>query len=278
LATDAGDERRCCHLPAQLARAGYVVAVADLSRFDGSGPTEATRQLADVAEWMRVGWPDRRVLAAALTGVVGHAGGAWPAARLAAEGGSASPTVTARMWRMVTRALGRPPTPIRAYASLGGEWSDERLLGDIAAAKLFVRSSAEPDIAVFWDGLTPPKHAAVLDGLSHEDYLSDDAEDLEHLGHDEMIATKPSFSTVVADLVTMFFAKHLPPPAARTLPRHISNHLVPPPLRLNAEQRFYAKEYHLAGITRLTRAGGRVLLSHVTRKSTATVSLPTIAP
>jgi hypothetical protein len=50
-----------------------------------------------------------------------------------------------------------------------------------------------------------------------------------------------------ADLVTMFFAKYLPPPLAPDLPDRVPDNLVPPPLMLTPEQEFYAAG-HLVGM------------------------------
>jgi hypothetical protein len=279
---EEGAVHRWTGLPGQLARCGYVVAVPDVHALTGGPAADAAQRLREVAEWMRAAWPHHRVLAPPdVTGVVGHRGGALLAARFAARTAGASPSPTVRARHAIARALGRPtdraPIRVSAFASLGGPWRARpdagRPLAEIRAATLFVRGS-EDDAAVdeLWPALPAPKHDTLIDGMTRTDYLDGDEDRfaLQTLGYDEIFATKPPYSTVVADVVTMFLDAYLPPRA----PAHRrSNHLVPPPLRLNREQRLFAKG-HLAGITRLTRAGGRIQLRHETRRSSGIVTLP----
>jgi hypothetical protein len=287
--SEKGAAQRWTGLPSQLARCGYVVALPDIHALPSppAAHTDPTAEsLHDVVAWIRTAWPHRRLLTPPdLTGVVGHRGGALVAARFAARTAGAPTTRTARARRAIARALRRShtsatPIRIRAFASLGGPWrarpGADRLLTGMPAAKLFVRGPDHDTVVdELWPALSAPKYETLIDGMAQSDYLGDDEDRLalQTLGYDEIFAVKPPYSTVVADVVTMFLAAHLPQPSTRTTSRRISHHLVPPPLRLTREQWLFAKG-HLAGITRLTRSGGRIHLRHDTGASSGLLTLP----
>jgi len=276
-ALDEQHHQRWFGLPAQLARAGYVVAVPALAP-PGAGPSAPEPDLdaaglAAVAGWLRTSWVHRRVLAGpAETGVVGHSTGALLAGRLAA---------TARHRAGWARARRSAPS-VRAFASLSGTWlawpDSEAVLGGIDAAKLFVRGTktaeeADADILGFWNGMTGTRYDVQVDAMAHWDYVDDDAEVRigEFWGSDPPEA--PPHYAVVADIVTMFFAKHLPAPRTRALTRLVPTSLVPRPLRLTREQRFFARGF-MAGVTRLTGREAQVVVSYETPGARGTVSVP----
>ena len=208
-------------VPAQLARAGYVVAVPRLPEIAaGTSPLQANGDLAilrNLISWMRSHWSDRGVVAAPpATGLVGHSFGAGLAGRLATEGS------------------------VTAFASLSG--SVARAIREaISAPKLFVWGSGEfvpPGVALTdaeWASVGSPKHRAVVDDLEHWDYLPPGRTSCE-VGRGPC---GPFWMTW--DLVTMFLANHLRPPAVSTLPSQIPESLVPPlPLTLTEDQQFFA--------------------------------------
>jgi hypothetical protein len=187
----------------------------------GTSPLQADGDLAilrDLVSWLRTGWSESAVVAPSpATGLAGHSFGAGLAGRLAGEGGSI------------------------AFASLSG--SVARVTRDaIAVPKLFIWGSNEfipPGVALTdseWAAVTTPKHRVVVDDLEHWDYLPSGRTSCES-------ARGPCGAARVAawDLLIMFFANYLPPPAVSGLPGQIPESLVPPlPLTLTTDQQFFA--------------------------------------
>ena len=230
---DANQFLKWFQLPAQLARSGYVVVVPQLTGIGGHPSSDQTTQqtLADTLRWMRESWEHRAtLLPAPATGLAGHSFGALHAGILATN------------------------TQIAAVASLSGVWIDwpdaagPRPILQGSFPRLFTwgteafseRDAILPDS--LWNQIAVPKHRAVFTNGEHFDYLY--APQLPCRG------TKGPCRYVgeaTADLVTMFFARYLPPELAPDLPGRIPNTLVPPPLQLTPEQEFFAGG-HLIGM------------------------------
>lgn len=255
--TDTDHYLKWFEVPAQLARAGYVVAAPRLPQISiGTSPLDADGDLAilrNLILWLRSGWLESAQLAPSpANGLAGHSFGAGLAGRLAGEGNS------------------------RAFASLSG--SVARVTRDaITVPKLFVWGSNEfipPGVALTdseWAAVTPPKHRVVVDDLEHWDYLPTGRTSCEG-------AQGPCQAARVAawDLMVMFFANYLPPPAVSSLPGQIPEPLVPPlPLTLTTDQQFFAGGW-LSGFPLLAEpsANCHLTLSWETSAGTGSVSQP----
>jgi hypothetical protein len=228
------------HLPAQLARSGYVVVVPHLdATASGTHPSAADQDLAtlsNVIEWARQGWEHRGVLmGTASTGIVGHSYGAMVAARFAGAGGVAA-----------------------AYAGLSGVWQDWSSgplpITDTPAPTLLVWGGPEDSFTQlpdsFWSQLPLPRHRAVFAEGLHWDYLPAGTTPC-----DQARGPCRYLAAAAADLVTMFFAKYLPPELATDLPGKIPDSLTPPALVLTPEQEFYAGG-HLYGMRAIQGSAG----------------------
>ncbi len=215
----------------QLGRAGYVVAIPQLDGINFSPDGDAVL-IRRVIDWMHDGWEHSSVLTPPeRTAVIGHSRGAVNAAHVAAGGG------------------------IGAFVWLSGDTfavTPEDLLA-IQVPKLFVfgetealdRSWAPPvDGATrpsgTWQQFSLPRHAALLHGLEHFDYLAPNV---------SPCAAKPGpcahVGRAVADLVTLFLGRHLagtPTPATPEIPRTL---LVPDDWDdgLTLQQAFFAGSY-----------------------------------
>ncbi|KQS97525.1 alpha/beta hydrolase family protein [Cellulomonas sp. Leaf395] len=233
---DTDHYRRWFLVPAMLARSGYVVVVPRLAGNAGGQnpsvpehPDEAT--LDAVLDWVRTGWEHADVLLPPpATGVVGHSFGAMLGARF---------------------ALGRE---IGAFAGLSGGWQDwfggsPFPLPLLDLPTLLVWGL---DIDLFsqlteaqWQAMNRPRHRVVFDEGTHWDYLGD---------ADLPCRAGPGACTEIAgataDLVTMFFARYLPPELATNLAVEVPSSLVPPDLDLTPEQEFFAGGF-LGGFQRL---------------------------
>lgn len=220
---DSDHHLRWFEIPANLARAGYVVAVPALPEIaGGTSPSNADADLArlrDLVSWMRTGWVHGSLVAPApATGLVGHSFGAGLAGRLATEGS------------------------IGAYAALSGHVA-RQVREAIGAPKLFTWGFPTSDGLEFlipisdadWADLGTPKHRVVLSELAHWDYLRAGVVPCETAR-----GTCPPARIVVWDLLTMFFGNYLPPPWVPTLPSRIPASLIPPELDLTPEQQFFA--------------------------------------
>jgi dienelactone hydrolase len=226
-------------LPAQLARAGYVVVVPQLANIGShpSGNEIDLNTLGTVREWMRATWEHRdALLPAPATGIVGHSYGAVLAARFTNAGG------------------------IAAYASLSGvhtNWSGNDFpFKSLTVPKLFIMGVAGVDLSDvtlsdnLWNPLSSPKHRAVFPTVEHWDYVPSDTS-LPCASGRGPCALIPA---ATADLVTMFFARYLPPELNPTLPNSVPETLVPPALVLTPEQQPYSGDY-LVGFRQLEGAG-----------------------
>jgi len=213
-------------LPAQLARAGYVVAVPHLANIGAhpSGNDTDLNTLSAVLQWMRSTWEHRdAIMPAPATGISGHSFGGVLAARLANAGGFV------------------------AYASLSGvhiDWPDSHFpILALSIPKLFIMGKPGEDSFTtlsdtMWNALSVPKHRALFKNGLHWDYLPD--------GQTPCHPSRgpcPHVAGATADLVTMFFARYLPPELNPNLPNSVPETLVPPALSLTAEQQFYAGSY-----------------------------------
>ena len=254
---DTDDYLKWFEIPAVLARAGYVVAVPRLPDIaGGTDPLDADGDLAilrDLVSWLRSGWPENAQLAPpSATGLVGHSFGAGVAGRLAGQGN------------------------LTAFASLSGAVAQQTRNG-IHVPKLFVWGSVEIApagvnlTASEWAAVTPPKHRVVVDDVEHWDYLPAGRTKCE-------IARGPcgAARAMTWDLLVMFFANYLPPPAVPGLPSQIPESLIPIlPLTLTVDQQFYAGGW-LSGFPSLGNQAGscHVALSWETPQGAGSVTQP----
>jgi hypothetical protein len=213
-------------LPAQLARSGYVVAVPQLTQIAGGlHPSTVDHPdlavLTNVLDWMRSGWEHQSVLLST-TGIAGHSYGALLSARVA---GNAN-----------------------GHASLSGVWHDwlpplPKPIFGLNIPLLFIQGATEFDVLSEgdWNALGEPRHRIVFDEGLHWDYLP-----VSQTPCSSLRGTCRHIASAAVDLVTMFFAKYVPPELSPHLPGKIPNSLVPPALVLTPEQEFYAGG-HLVG-------------------------------
>ncbi|WP_136517568.1 alpha/beta hydrolase [Cellulomonas telluris] len=231
--------RRWFLIPAFLARSGYVVVVPHLAGNAGGAnpsvpehPDEAT--LAAVEAWARTGWEHADVLLPPpATGVVGHSFGALVAARY---------------------AVGRP---VSAYAGLSGRWQDwfgaEPFPLPLLTVPSLLTWGAEEFLVPLpdpqWQAMARPRHRVVFAEGQHWDYLGTDRPPC------APPPTCPGIRGAVADLVTMFLARYLPPELATNLASEVPVDLEPPDLVLTREQEFFAGGF-LGGWEALVASGG----------------------
>jgi pimeloyl-ACP methyl ester carboxylesterase len=231
---DTDHFRRWFRLPAQLARAGYVVVVPQLAgNAGGSSPSVPGHPdlptLDAVIAWARSGWDGTEVLQPSpATGLVGHSFGAGLAAVYAVD----HPDVS-------------------AFAGLSGPWGDwfggvpfplprldlPTLLTWGGVGDSFTQLSDAQ-----WEQLRRPRHRVVFTEGEHWDYLPEapDAPCNHGFG--------PCHSAGAAshDLVTMFLARYLPPELATDLPPRVPDTLAPPASwrdGLTFQQEFFAGGY-----------------------------------
>ncbi len=224
---DSNHYLRWFRLPAQLARAGYVVVVPRLAGMDaGDDPGKVDHQdiptLVAVLTWARFVWEHAStLLGAPMTGFVGHSFGAMLAARFVVGG------------------------PVSVYAGLSGPWEDwngptPRPLDRLTVPNLLVWGSASDlftDIDGLWDQLATPRHRVVFPNGEHFDYFP--APDLPPCAHG-LRGPCQAQAPAVDDLVTMFFGRYLPPQLGVDLVERVPASLVPPRLDLTPEQRPFA--------------------------------------
>jgi hypothetical protein len=103
------------------------------------------------------------------------------------------------------------------------------------------RDAALPDS--LWQRIGRPRHRAVFANGEHWDYLY-----TEQTPCESSRGPCRYLGAAARDLVTMFFAKYLPPELWPNLPGRVPADLRPPPLVLTPEQEFYAGG-HLIGFT-----------------------------
>lgn len=217
-------------LPAQLARAGYVVMVpllagnaAGISPSLSDHPDVAT--LDTVLDWARGGWEHADVLMPPpSTAVVGHSFGAMLGARF---------------------SVGRP---VSAYAGLSGGWQDwfgdtpcPLPLLDIPSLLMWGMGQDlfSPLSNAVWQSMARPRHRVVFADGEHWDYLESVAQVPCRAGPPQC-SHQPG---ATADLVAMFLGRYLAPELATDLVDHIPATLEPPALDLTVEQEFYAGGY-----------------------------------
>ncbi len=228
---DTDHYRRWFRIPAQLARAGYVVVVPHLAGNAGgqyhpsssNHPDEAT--LASVLSWVRSDWVHAElVLPPPATGVVGHSYGAMVGARFAVD------------------------RPVSAYAGLSGGWQEwfggepfPLPLLDMPTLLAWGLDSDQnsPLSDATWQAMARPRHRVVFAEGQHWDYLDSSVRIPCQTGRGEC----PHVAGATADLLTMFFGRYLPPEFAPDLSGRIPPTLAPPPLNLTVEQEFYAGGY-----------------------------------
>jgi pimeloyl-ACP methyl ester carboxylesterase len=248
-------------LPAQLARSGYVVVAPEMPGI-GSLPSNenhaAPHHMIQIVGWMRDGWEHRRVLLPPpATGVGGHSYGALLAARFAVA------------------------NPVAAYVSIAGKWIDWRTsplpIQTLGIPMLFCLGTPMTDgfgslSDSLWSGLAQPRHKAVFEEAGHWDFLPPGATSCEGgLWQERGPCTLTG--TLTADLVTMFFAKYLPPESWPALGNQIPASLFPPTLVLSAEQEFFAGG-HLRAFSLLgrSRPSCRVTLTWATPAESGTAT------
>ncbi|HEX8080529.1 MAG TPA: tachylectin-related carbohydrate-binding protein [Jatrophihabitans sp.] len=223
-------------LPAQLARAGYVVAVPQIEKIDGlpQDRPEVQPLLHGLLDWMRAGWEHRdTLLPPPATGLAGHSYGALHAGILA-----------------TTR-------PVLAVASLSGVWEELSQqpfpIHQGAPARLFTwgtntDSEAYADLPPqYWNPVPQPKYRVLFAGAEHFDYLYDT-----ELRCRKLRGPCPFVGAYTTDTVTMFFARYLQPEHWPDLSTKIDDSLIPPTTaelaqNLTPEQQFFLGGY-LAGV------------------------------
>ncbi|MGN9808194.1 PASTA domain-containing protein [Micromonospora sp. BQ11] len=231
--SDMDHFQRWHRMPAHLARAGYVVAVPELPGIE-IHPVQATttqQVLAGTLTWMRNGWPDRdRLLPAPATGLAGHSYGALHVGILATR------------------------VPVAAVASLSGVWNDwqpgygTKPIFQGTVPRFLAWGTIEGDGRLGdpdWNAIARPKHRAVFAEAEHYDYLPYN----QQLPCRPVAGPCPHVGMATDDLLTMFFGNYLPPELWPDLPGRIPDNLVPPPLNLTPEQRFYAGGGYLTGLS-----------------------------
>jgi hypothetical protein len=242
-------------LARQLARAGYVVAIPELS---GNHPSrdEDLDVLRSLLAWLRREWIHAHVLAEPpATALIGHSRGALKAARLIPEGSFA------------------------VYVSLSGDWGnwhaeDRQTVVDVLRAlsvpSLFVFGSnpiadvPHPDASWVppdgssggalpgtWEQIPTPRHRAELQGLGHFEYLAPGI-----VPCDGLRSGCASSAAIAADVVTMFLGRYLRPPAVSAKDSRVAASLLPEPSwreALTERQRMFSGSY-LLGIDALRRS------------------------
>lgn len=218
-------------LPAQLARSGYVVVVPQLaSTARGTHPSANGADLATLAAvlaWARGQWVFRDTLMPEpATGICGHSFGGVLSARFAADN----------------------PNSFAGYSSLSGvhtDWPSPPFpIQQLRLPMQFIHGGSSDNFTALgglWDTLAQPRHRAIFANGLHWDYLPT-AQTL----CDSSRGPCPYVGDAAVDLVTMFFAKYLPPELQPGLPDRIPDSLTPPQMVLTPEQEFYAG-LHLVG-------------------------------
>jgi hypothetical protein len=219
--------RQWIDLPAQLARAGYVVAVPELLGIGAyppdNEPVQAT--LLAVLAWMRENWEFAGTLMPApATGLAGHSYGGLHAGILATK----------------------VQVACVAYLSAGWtEWSSGPMpITQLQVPQMFTWGTGSSDNfavleAPIWDQIATPKHLAEFSKGEHWDYLNQVP-----LPCREIAGPCPYLGPAAFDMATMFFGRYLPPEYWPNLPDEIPVSLVPPPpLTLTPAQLVYAGGY-----------------------------------
>ena len=233
---EAYQNHKWFELPAQLARAGYVVAVPQITGIDRL-PSEAAdvqELLRSLHDWMRAGWEHRdTLLPSPATGLAGHSYGALHAGILAAA------------------------KPVAAVVSLSGVWEEWPKppfpIHQGAPARLFTwgtntTSEAHADLPPqLWNPVPQPKYLVKFRESEHFDYLYK-----QELACRPPRGSCPYVGAFTTDTVTMFFARFLQPEHWPRLATEIDDSLIPPTpadltQRLTPEQQFFLGGY-LVGV------------------------------
>jgi hypothetical protein len=253
----------------QQARAGYVVVVPQLAGAS-PGSEQDVDTLRNVLEWIRTDREHANLLAdPPATAMIGHSRGGVHAARLVLE------------------------DDVSAYVSLSGDFhglvADEAisLVTSIDVPKLIAVGDSSEGLDPSWtppeDGderlpgtwqeLSLPKHEAVIDRMAHFDYLAPEVAPCQD-------APGPCLRVprLIADIVTMFLARYLPPPAVSGLPTQVPATLIPPvdwDADLSVRQIFYSGSY-LTGVGAWPSSTPecRLVLTFETSGSSGVITLP----
>ena len=211
-------------IPNRLARSGYVVIVPPHGAQVPFGPLAANAFPLPFLDWIRTGWENRRWVDSRkeATGVAGHSNGALLAARVA----NAFPEIA-------------------AFAGLGGSWSELNDVGNVFrtldAASLLMHTNDGLESTDALSGvLQPPTYDALYPG-DHFDYISDVPNCPETRGACSL------FEHAAADLIALFFGRHLPVPVAQP---QVPIGLDPAPVAQTTQQRFFSGG-HLTGDGRM---------------------------
>jgi len=221
------------HIPAQLARSGYVVLVPAHPQDLSLSTAEALR-LSGFIDWARTSWQnalslDQRPEAVA---IAGHSRGAVHAAFVAQVRGEVS-----------------------AFVSLGGVWDSlandtEEMLAVLDKPTFFewVPGVFQEDLdgGHRWDQLNITKYACMYPG-EHFDYIDMPA------GCNEPVGPCRVVKLASADLVTLFLSRYLPVAASRT---RIQLSLLPPDVPLTDPKQLQFATRRLEGLDRINRVHG----------------------
>lgn len=224
--SDTDHHQRWQQVPAQLARSGYVVVVPALPLANAPHPTHPALTIMDgTLAWLQQTWELRsQLLPSVLPGVAGHSYGGLLAAEFART---------------------RPVSGLVAVGADWHSWSGSWPVFGVSKPKLVIWGGAENYAQLDqaqWDALSSPKHRAVFTSGAHWDYLP--------AGISSCHPTAGACTLIpsaTADLVTMFFARYLPPEFSADLPSRVPLNLYPPTLTLTPEQQFFAGG-HLQGL------------------------------
>jgi len=218
-------------LPAQLARAGYVVAVPQLPDISTFPPenTAAQDTLLAVLAWMREDWEySDTLMPGQSTGLAGHSFGGMHAGILATKVDAACVVSLSGTWGQWTSAYG--PNPITELQV------PQLLTWGTGITEAFADAQLPDSL---WDEIASPKHRVVFTGGEHFDYLSQFP-----LPCRTAQGSCSSLGPAAFDLTTMFFGRYLPPYYWQGLPDLIPVTLEPAlPLTLTLDQQFYAGDY-----------------------------------
>lgn len=210
--------------PAQLARAGFVVAIPEIPSISThpSNPSHpGLTRIGEIRDWVLNQW-EHHEWVHPNTGIAGHSYGALLGARF---------------------AQGNPH--VKAYASLSGVWEDWPSgpvpVLSLTVPTLFIRGN-DPfgelftGVGHFLSSLPQPKHYVEFEGGFHWDYLLPGATACESVvGGRGPCSSTPIISS---ELLQMFFERYLS--RRSSVDNRIPPSLIPPDLTLTTEQAFFA--------------------------------------
>ena len=215
----------------------WRMVVPELAGIDAFPPEvpDVQQVLADALVWIRASWEHREsLMPEPATGLAGHSYGALHAGILATKIPAAGVVSLSGVWNVWDPSVYGPSPidqiPLPRLFTWGTDMSPGRGDSDAALSNNH------------WNRIAVPKHRAVFTGAQHFDYLYDP-----ELPCRQNKGPCRYVGSATDDLVTMFFAKYLPPELWPNLPGLIPGNLVPPPLQLTPQQEFYAAG-HLVGL------------------------------